>query len=83
MGYLTSGLSIANIEGIPSVTRVTLTVRIVIVNSTGGMNTTYSWAWISTFLLYTSEIAGTFLIDCTLRFTFNVRISLKTGKTFA
>ena len=62
-------------KGVPFITWITSTDRIMILYRTGCMYTTHTWTGINTLLVNTSLCWGTLLVNCTFRFAFNVRVS--------
>ncbi len=54
-----------------------------IANSTLGVDSTRTWAWIPTFLLHTRQMVGALCVDQTFGAAADVRIADMLGDTFA
>ena len=68
-------------KGITLVSRITNTVWIVIPHGARGVAATNSRTRVFALLRDTSQVRGTLLVDCALRFALNIGISPKTRKT--
>ena len=73
----------AGYEGIASISRFTLTDSIVVGSCAIGVSTTNPRTGIFAFLIDTSLVSGTFCVDHTFWFTFNVWIANVVSNAFA
>ena len=76
---------ITNIERIAGISRVTLTVWVVVVDGTESMSATHSRARVFTLVCNTGQVTRTLLVACALRFARFARfarIALETGEAF-
>ena len=78
---LTCCFPVAGVESISFIARITDTVWIVIPDRASGKRSTHSRTRVFALLRDTSQVRGTLLVDCALRFALNIGISPKTRKT--
>ena len=68
-------------EGVSDESRVTATIRAVVLDCAAGMHSAHSGARVLAFVPYTGKVCWTVWVDRTLRFALNIRISHRLQKT--